>query len=118
MNLDYEILLNVLVYGALAGGILAWRAQQSLPKPRSLEEAFEMLEHALRHVFPDMKDGFTWREELSRARSLRPDLGWSSIEQDLNAYETYKYGTQPPPKMFGVEFLKLVKALRRMGPRH
>lgn len=116
MELDYEILLNAAAYAALAAGILTWRRQRVLPKPGSPEEAFAMLERALRHAFPDLKEGLTWREQLSRAKSLDAELGWGSIEKDLDAYETYRYGKGSPPEMVGPEFLKLVRFLRGVRP--
>jgi hypothetical protein len=117
LELDYEILLNVIAYIALAAGLLTWRRQRILPKPSNTEEAFGMLEKSLRHAFPDLRDGFTWREELSRAKRLKPDLGWDSIEKDVSAYEMYRYGQNPPPKEVGVEFLKLVRFLKGVRPR-
>jgi hypothetical protein len=112
LDLSYEILLNVAVYGALGAGVFAWLRQPRLPNPRSSEEAFAMLEKSLRHAFPDLKDGFTWREALSRLKDLKPDLGWESIDVDRKAYEEYKYGRGPPPGKVGVEFLKLVRFLK------
>ncbi len=116
VDVDYYLALNAVIYVALAAGALTWR-RQGIPKPGTPEEAFDMLERGIRHAFPDTKDGFTWREEMTRVRTeLNPRVKWDEIQKDLDRYETYKYGDGPSPGVPGVEFLKLVKFLQ--GVRH
>ena len=101
-----------IAYASLAIGLIQWRGQR-LPPPADSAAAFRLLETNLKRAFPDIKEGFTWREAISRARNLSADLEWDKIEQDVNVYEAYRYGDGPAPPAPGNEFLRLVKALRR-----
>lgn len=113
MDLDYEIALNVLVYASLAVGLVQWRKQRVL-LPSDAVQAFQLLETNLKRAFPDITEGFTWREAVSRARNAKPDLEWDKIEQDVNVYEAYRYGGAAAPPVPGNEFTTLLRALRRV----
>jgi hypothetical protein len=113
LDLDYEIALNTFAYASLAIGLIQWR-RQALPLPADSVTAFGLLETNLRRAFPDINEGFTWREAISRARNLKADIEWDKIEQDLKVYEAYRYGDGPVPPSPGNEFLRLLKTLRRV----
>jgi hypothetical protein len=114
LNLDYEIALNVLVYASLVVGLVQWRRQRVL-LPSDALEAYQLLEASLKRAFPDITEGFTWREAVSRARNAKPDLDWGKIERDVDVYEAYRYGGAPAPPAPGSEFITLLRALRRVS---
>ncbi len=93
-TLDILIGLNVAIYAAV---ILGWfRARTySLPKVESIQEALQLLERRLKRAFPDLPDGFTWREVVSRLRGLNlhfEELDWDRIESLFQRYEEYRFG--------------------------
>jgi hypothetical protein len=113
LDLDYEIALNAFAYASLAIGLVQWRRQR-LPPPADSVAAFGLLEVNLKRAYPDISEGFTWREAISRARNLKADIEWDNIEKDVEVYEAYRYGDGPAPPPPGNEFLRLLKALRRV----
>ena len=113
MDLDYEVALNAFAYVSLAIGLVQWRRQR-LTLPADPVAAFRLLEVNLKRAFPDISEGFTWREAISRARNLKADIEWDKIEKDVNGYEAYRYGDGPVPPTPGNEFLVLLKSLRRV----
>jgi hypothetical protein len=113
LELDYEIALNIIAYASLGLGVDRWNRQR-LRLPSDPVAAFSVLEASLRRAFPDIRDGFTWREAITRARSARPELDWTRLEKDVDAYERYRYGDGEAPPAMGGEFLQLLKAVRRL----
>ena len=71
---------------------------------------FGLLESALRRSFPDLPQGFTWREGLSRAKALGLDLQWNDMSASSNSRDTtaYRYGTASIPEAQQPELMKLV----------
>jgi hypothetical protein len=114
LNLDYVLALNAIAYTSAGAGALQLRKQRQT-KPVDSLAAFQLFEVSLRRAFPDLKEGFTWREAVSRTRGLTTDLDWVKIGGDLDLYEAYRYGGDPLPPMPGIEFFRLLKALRRLG---
>lgn len=112
MDLDYEVALNAFAYTSLAIGLVQWRRQR-VPLPADSVAAFRLLEANLKRAFPDISEGFTWREAISRARNVEGDIEWDKIEKDVKVYEAYRYGDGPIPPTPGNEFLRLLKTLRR-----
>jgi hypothetical protein len=113
LDLDYEVALNAFAYASLAIGLVLWR-RQWLPLPADSVAAFRLLEVNLKRAFPDISEGFTWREAILRARNLKGDIEWDKIEEDVKVYEAYRYGDGPVPPTPGDEFLGLLKTLRRV----
>jgi hypothetical protein len=110
MDLDSLLLLNAAAYGSLAVALAVWRARRGA-MPADTRAAFGLLESALRHAFPDLPEGFTWREGLGMAKTKGLDIRWDEIDESLRRYEAYRYGQGPPLEPPRPEMLKLVKAL-------
>jgi hypothetical protein len=114
LDLNSEIALNIVVYIALIVGLIQWRKQR-LPQFTGPTAPFQLLEAYVKRIFPDMKDGFTWREAIFRIENLGIDLDWDKIQRDVGVYEAYRYGGRPlPPVSPESEFLKLLRQLRRV----
>ena len=82
---------NVVVYGLLAFSIVRRRYLYK-PEISNTVEAFQLLEVALRERFPELPEGFTWRDAMSRLRPMNLDVDWGRLEIALNDYESYRYG--------------------------
>ena len=78
MSLEYEFALNAAAYFSLAAGLVQWRRQR-LTLPVGSVAAFQLLERSLERAFPDIKEGFTWREAISRTRNAQ---GGPRVGQD------------------------------------
>lgn len=110
MALDSLIFLNVAAYGSLVAALAVWRRRR-VPKPADARAAFRLLETALKRAFPDLPDGFTWREGMDMAKKKGLDVSWEEIDETLRSYEAYRYGGSPSLEPMLPEVLKLVKAL-------
>lgn len=106
------IALNVAVYASIALGVVQSRRRRSTTRLADTKTAFSQLESALTKRFPDLPEGFTMREGLSRARSLDPGLGWDQIEESLEGYEAYRYGGDAAPSGEQPELTRLIRELR------
>lgn len=115
MLVETELLLafNVVVYATLGFGLVRLR-RKGRETPGSVEAAFRQIEAALERRFPDLPEGYTMREGLSRARTLDLDVRWDSIEAALDEYEGHRYGDLPISHPPGPELRKLANDLR--GP--
>ena len=113
MQTEIELLLfvNVAVYSSLIVGLTQRRRWSSMSGPADLATMFSQLELALKKRFPDLPEGFTIREGLSKVRSLGLDLSWDKIESALEGYEAHRYGDEPLPTATQPELRKLVKEL-------
>jgi hypothetical protein len=107
------VILNLAVYASLAAALLQWNRQR-IPVPRDARTAFHLLEDALRRSFPDLPQGFTLREGLTRARQADPGLKWEDIDRSLAQYESFRFGDGSTPSLPIPEVMRLVRALRRM----
>jgi hypothetical protein len=105
--------VNAVVYASLAAGLVQ-RRRHRLPPPADAVAAFQLLERYFKRAFPDISEGFTWREAISRARKVKTNLEWDKIQQDVSVYEAYRYGGGPAPPAPGDELLGLIRALRRV----
>src|SRR5215470_8495458 len=83
--------LNAVVYGLLVF-LLVRRRYFSKPEISNTVEAFQLLELALKDRFPELPEGFTWRDAMSRLKPMNLDVDWGRLEIALNDYESYRYG--------------------------
>jgi hypothetical protein len=83
--------VNAGAYVTLGAGLVQARRRARID-PTTLDEAFHELELVLKKRFPDLPEGYTLREGLSRARSTEPGLRWDDIDVALGAYEAHRYG--------------------------
>lgn len=82
---------NAAIYLLAIIGIVRARLTR-IPRVKDIEEAFKVLERALKASFPDLPKGFTWREVVTRLKSSGMEMDWWDIENTLRKYEAYKYG--------------------------
>ena len=104
--------MNVVVYAALVGGLLAAR-KVPVNKALTLAAAFGALEGSISQTFPELGSGFTWEEGLARARKLRLDVNWGRVDEELGRYEAFRYGGSEQPGAGGYEVTRLAALLRR-----
>lgn len=114
MQTEIELLLvvNAAVYLSLTAGLIQRRRWSSMIGQEDLTAMFGQLELALKKRFPDLPEGFTIREGISRVRTLGLDLRWDRIESALEGYEAHRYGEEPLPSTAQPELMKLVRELR------
>lgn len=111
MDLDTALIaLNGIVYVSFIIGAVSF--VRASPRQEDVS-SFRMLGELLRSRFPDLPAGFTLREGLARAKQDQPELNWRSIEQELAAYEGFRYGGLPESGASGPALSKLVASLRR-----
>jgi len=113
MQLDaILILVNLIVYASVAAGLIEGR-RRSATIVGGQEAIFRQLESVLKKRFPDLPEGFTMREGLSRVKSLGLDLSWDPLERALEGYEAYRYGGGPAPSGTQPELARLIRRLGR-----
>lgn len=82
----------------------------------TLEQAFRILEGALRQSYPDLPDGYTWREALiTMKKSHGESQEWVEIEKVLKKYEAIRYGGIRGEDVETGSVLRLAHRLRRRG---
>lgn len=108
------MVINVALLLGLAAGVVMNR-RPLLPKVDDPEVAFGLLESSVKRAFPDLKDSFTWREAVGRARRAGAAVDWSKIMSELEEYEAYKYGGKEKPAVGVAEVVRLALALRIGG---
>ena len=95
MAIDTEtaglILLNAVIYFFLILGLTRIR-RRNIRDVRNIEDAFALLEDCLSTSFPDLPEGFTWKEAIYRLKKLEMKADWQDVENALRKYEAYRYG--------------------------
>ncbi len=107
--------LDVALYGAAVGGFL--RARRAAFRAADSERAFFILEGALRKAFPDLPEGFTWREALHKVESLEIEVNWTEVGRALKQYEDWRYGEDVKKEEVNPEVMHLARELSRRGRR-
>ena len=102
--------INVVVYALLAIAIIRIR-YFSKPEISNTIEAFQFLEVALREKFPDLPEGFTWGDAMSRVKKMNLNVDWGRLETALIDYESYRYGGSQPSSADPREVLRLAGLL-------
>ena len=88
------IAANIGVYVFAIAGIIRARLR-SVTRVNTIQQAFAILEKALKSSYPDLPKGYTWNEVVTRLKSsnLRDQgLEWWDIEKTLREYEAFRYG--------------------------
>jgi len=110
---DVLIALNAVVYGSALGGLL--RARQLAFRPKDTAKSFSLLERSLKKAFPDLPEGFTWREALERLEGTDLKVDWQEVTRALIQYEGWRYGEMIKPSDVDPEVVRLAKELSRGG---
>lgn len=84
------LIANALFYALLILGL--FKRRSSRPVVSNVAEAFALLETALKESLPDLHEGFTWREAISRVEGISPEVNWESLQNVLKGYEAFRYG--------------------------
>lgn len=111
------VAVDVAVFVALGAGLVA-RRRISVPRIEDPIRAFALLEESVKTSFPELGEGFTWREAVSRAIKARIEADWSEIVSELEKYEAYKYGGAGPPAGSMTGVVNLAAILRARGEIH
>jgi len=115
LNPEFLLPLDVAIYVSALAGVI--RARQVAFRPRDPALAFSLLEKSLRKVFPDIPQGFTWREALRRLENLNLDVEWGEVTKALKQYEGWRYGEMVKPEEVNAEVVRIAKELSRRGRR-
>jgi hypothetical protein len=114
-EIDYALIaLIVLEYALLPISLV--RSKSKFPENLSLEEAFETLESTIKRKYPELHEGFTWKEAMAKIKSSSQGyrkLDWSEIESTLKKYEEFRYGGLNYPQVNIRSVLKLSRVLER-----
>ncbi len=105
------LFLDGLVYAILMLGIVVSR-RMLLPRVDDPDVAFGLLEKSVIRAYPDLKDGFTWREALARIRGADARIDWPNVMATLADYEAYKYGNGNKPAGSFSEIVRLASKIR------
>lgn len=107
--------LDALLCVGIFVGYFTIARRKSNIKITSLREAFEYLEKRLRQAFPDLRDGFTWGEAMTRVRPLYEsrEEDWTLVNGILEKYQAYRYGGVDPGNVPIDDVLKLAMTLPR-----
>lgn len=91
------------------------RRREEFPSGLTLEQAFEILEEALRESRQNLPEGFTWNEALKTLRSRlgSTNLNWKEIENALKTYQEFRYGGHKYTSAEIYSILLLAKNVRR-----
>jgi hypothetical protein len=108
------IAVNVILYGLMLLGYVRGRKGAGSPGT-SPTEAFAFLESSFKSRFPNVREGFTWSEVISKAKSDNPsmDVNWRRIETAVDAYEAYRYGQTNKLDFDAEEIVKLGNLLHK-----
>ncbi|MGI0079554.1 MAG: hypothetical protein ACRECH_08015 [Nitrososphaerales archaeon] len=106
------VAFNVALYVALIVGYVA-RRQQRILHITNLREAFNFLEKRLKRAFPDLREGFTWNEAITKVRPLYSKADWVELDGVLRKYQAYRYAGEDPGDVRIDSIVKLAMALPR-----
>ena len=88
-----------------------------IPANPTVEQAFKILEASLKSTFPDLPEGYTWREVMVKLRALNLDIDWWEVENTFKKYEDYRYGGIEYKNANAKAIMKLALSLPR-GEKH
>lgn len=110
------VAFDIVLYAALVISYAATR-KQPLLRITNLREAFGFLEKRLKRAFPDLRDGFTWNEVITRVRPMYDNVDWVEVDKVLQKYESYRYGGVDPGDVQVDSIVRLAMTLPRRGKK-
>ena len=115
LNFNSLLSIDVAIYAALLAGYL--RMRQVAFRPPNPEKAFSLLERSLQKAFPELPEGFTWREAMRQVEALKIDVDLTEVGKALRQYEAWRYGESVKPEEINAEVVRLAKLLSQGGGR-
>ncbi len=109
LSFNFLVSIDVAIYAAALAGYV--RMRQLAFRPPNPERAFSLLEKSLEKAFPDLPEGFTWREAMKRVEDIKPDVNMTEVSKALRQYEAWRYGESVKPEEINPEVVRLAKAL-------
>ena len=113
--LDYA-LIAVIVAECLAAALLFLRKESDVPADISLDEAFNVLDISIKQSYPDLPQGYTWKEILNRIKidhQYQSKTDWFDVEDTLKRYESFRYGGIQFENEDSRPILRLARMLKR-----
>lgn len=104
--------IDIALFAALILGYSTIRKRKPL-RITDLRQAFDFLEKRLQQAFPDMREGFTWIEAMSRVKTLCNREDWKEVDEVLQKYQAYRYGGVEPGEVQVDSVVKLAMTLPR-----
>jgi hypothetical protein len=113
-ELDY-VAIGVILIEYLMITVHLLQRRNAVPSDVSLRDAFIILERCLRQAYPDLPEGFTWKEAISKIKSSSGDekTDWGEIDALLEKYEAFRYGGLDYQSTDVKIVLRLAKRLER-----
>jgi hypothetical protein len=109
---DLLIGVNIAIYVAAGVGVI-WERKHRIPDVHTLDQALAILEKSLRRTFPDLPEGFTWQEVVTRLKAKHLKANWDEIENIMRRYEEYRFGGKEMA-LHGVSPRSVVKLAYRL----
>ena len=109
--LQILLISDILLIITFVGGYVRFRRNWA-SRVGSLPEAFLLLESTLWRRYPELPDGLTLREALSRIEELGIEVDWQEMYSLLKQYESYKYGDIKLNNSPLAEIIKLIAIIK------
>jgi hypothetical protein len=113
--IEYVLLsANLIAYATAVIALL--RRNRRSPNNSTLEQAYGILDDALAKSFPDMKEGYTWKEAIIKLKSAKPritQIDWTDLENTTRRYESFRYGGVDYGDADASTVLRLAQTLQR-----
>lgn len=113
--IDYSLIVMIIVECATAA-LLLLRRDLDVPGNISLEQAFETLNLSIQQSYPNLPEGYTWKEVLVRIETeyrKQKKIEWDDVRDTLKKYEAFRYGGIRFEKDDSRPILRLARMLRR-----
>jgi hypothetical protein len=115
LNFYSLVSIDVAIYAAALAGY--FRMRQVAFRPPNPERAFSLLEKSLQKAFPELPEGFTWREAMKKVEAANVDVDLTEVSKALIQYEAWRYGESMKPEEVNREVVRLAKRLSQRGGR-
>jgi hypothetical protein len=115
LNFNSLLSIDVAIYVAALAGYV--RMRQVAFRPPNPEKAFSLLEKALQKAFPDLPEGFTWREAMKKVETISLDVDLVEVGRALRQYEAWRYGESVKPEEINAQVVRLARLLSQKGGR-
>lgn len=106
----------MIVAECLVAALLFLRKEPDVPAHISLHEAFNALDLSIKQSYPDLPQGYTWKEILIRIKTdyqHQQKTDWTDVEDTLKRYESFRYGGVQFENEDSRPILRLARMLKR-----